>query len=159
MHFFKSRSKKLQHTCSKWGRGVKGRLNNVKKTALLVFEGFPYDKQVWPCWQGLRHVWRASALNLRTSIQSAFNCILLWQIIVLWFEEKNMELSSSLNEQAPWICLSDKSRQREQLHVGAKEKFLVVKKKSLLHSLYSFSSGTLFPNRFSSRNGREIISS
>ena len=31
----------LQHTCSKRG-GVKGRLNNVKKNALLAKDGFPY---------------------------------------------------------------------------------------------------------------------
>ena len=43
MHFFKSRSKNLQHTCSKRGVAVvvKGRLNNVKKNALLVGVGFP----------------------------------------------------------------------------------------------------------------------
>ena len=41
---FESRSKKLQHTCSKRGGGVKGCLNNVKKTALLVDVGFPYHK-------------------------------------------------------------------------------------------------------------------
>ena len=127
------------------GGGSKAVWNFSENLSVLDGVGFPYDKQVWPCWQGLRHVWRASALNLRTSIQSAFNCILLWQIIVLWFEEKNMELSSSLNEQAPWICLSDKSRQREQLHVGAKEKFLVVKKRKPI----AFSVLIQFWNTFS----------
>ena len=50
----------------------------------------------------------------------------------------------------------------DKLAVACKGKRKVLggeEKKSLLHSLYSFSSGTLFPNRFSSRNGREISSS
>ena len=34
------------------GGGVKGCLNNVKKTALLVFDGFPYSAQaLWDNWR------------------------------------------------------------------------------------------------------------
>ena len=40
--FLKVIQKNLQHTCSKRGSGgVKGRLNNVKKNAQLVRDGFP----------------------------------------------------------------------------------------------------------------------
>ena len=42
-HFFKSLFKFATHIFKAvWGGGVKGHLNNVKKTALLVREGFPY---------------------------------------------------------------------------------------------------------------------
>ena len=40
--FLKVLQKHLQHTCSKQEGGVKGCLNNVKKTALLEQGGFPY---------------------------------------------------------------------------------------------------------------------
>ena len=43
-HFLKSRSKKFEKYMFKTrGRagGIKGRLNNVKKTALLANDGFP----------------------------------------------------------------------------------------------------------------------
>ena len=39
--FLKVVQTNLQHTCSKRGGGVKGRLNNVKKNAQLVLDGFP----------------------------------------------------------------------------------------------------------------------
>ena len=31
------------------GGGVKGRLNNVKKIALLAKDGFPYQEEKWGC--------------------------------------------------------------------------------------------------------------
>ena len=47
-HFFKSRSKKFATFMFKTrgGGGVKGSKNNVKKTALLVFDGFPKTEQL-----------------------------------------------------------------------------------------------------------------
>ena len=42
-HVFKSRSKKLQHTCSKRGGAVKGRLNNVKKNCTIGIRRLPKE--------------------------------------------------------------------------------------------------------------------
>ena len=49
------------------GGGVKGRLNNVKKNALLVFDGFPF-MQRWEDW-GING-WQAFLGNVKNLFHS-----------------------------------------------------------------------------------------